>query len=241
MYLCALTAPFLGRAMTGLAGRWLGSRGSGCIAVLGLGMSAFLSALVWYEAALQGSTVLLDLGNWFGAGSLSVSWLLGFDALTASMMLTVTGVSFCVHLYSLGYMQEDPHLPRFLSYLSLFTGSMLILVSGTDLLTLLVGWEMIGVCSYLLIGFWFHRLSATKAAQKAVLVNRVSDTGLLIGIMAAWWYTGSTDLSLISATATSASYTNWLCFALLAGVLGKSAQVGLHVWLADAMEGWITI
>jgi NADH-quinone oxidoreductase subunit L len=237
MYLCAVASPFIGSALAGLAGRWLGARGSGVVTVLGLATSAILRAFIWHETALQGRNVCLDLGSWFGVNTVQVRWLLSFDALTACMMLTVTSVSFCVHLYRLAYMQADPHLPRFLSYLSLFTASMLFLVSGTDLLTLLVGWEMIGVCSYLLIGFWFHRLSATKAAQKAVLVNRVRDTGLLVGLLIAWWYTGRTDLILINSRATVASYTNWLCFALLAGALGKSAQVGLHVWLADAMEG----
>lgn len=237
MFLCAVMAPFLGSALAGLGGRWLGARGSGCVTLLGLGMSAILSFLIYHEVALQGSPVTVDLGPWFQASTVSVSWLLGFDTLTACLMVTVTFVSFCVHLYSLGYMQADPHLPRFMSYLSLFTGFMLILVSATDLVTLLVGWEGIGVCSYLLIGFWFHRLSATKAAQKAMLVNRVSDTGLLVGVMMAWWYLGSTDLAVWTATSTVAYYADWICLALLAGALGKSAQVGLHVWLADAMEG----
>lgn len=153
------------------------------------------------------------------------------------MMVTVTLVSFCVHIYSQGYMSRDPHQPRFLSYLSLFTGSMLQLVTANDLITLQVGWEMIGVCSYLLIGFWFHRLSRTKAAQKAMLVNRVSDTVLLVGQFLCWWYLGSTDTSLMTAQRTSADYADWICLALLGGALGKSAQVGQHVWLADRMEG----
>nr|YP_010633424.1 NADH dehydrogenase subunit 5 [Monoraphidium dybowskii]WBP66179.1 NADH dehydrogenase subunit 5 [Chlorolobion braunii] len=183
------------------------------------------------------SSMTVSLGSWFQGSTVHVTWLFSFDSLTACMMVTVTAVSFCVHLYSLGYMQNDPHLPRFMSYLSLFTGGMLVLVAANDLVTLLVGWELIGVCSYLLIGFWFHRLSATKAAMKAVLVNRVSDTALLVGLMGFWWYLGSTDLSLLVATSTSASYTDFLCAMILAGALGKSAQIGLHVWLADAMEG----
>lgn len=237
MYLSAVFAPFIGSFLAGFGGRWLGARGSGCMAILGLGTSAFFSILIWIESALQGCPVTVDLGTWFEANTVHVKWLFGFDALTSCLMLTVTLVSFCVHIYSLGYMGADPHLPRFMAYLSLFTGFMLVLVSATDLVTLLVGWEGIGICSYLLIGFWFHRLSATKAAQKAVLVNRVSDTGLLIGLMMSWWYLGSTDLAVLTATSTVASYADWLCFAFLAGALGKSAQVGLHVWLADAMEG----
>jgi NADH:ubiquinone oxidoreductase subunit 5 (subunit L)/multisubunit Na+/H+ antiporter MnhA subunit len=237
MYLCILFAPFLGSSLAGLGGRYLGARGSGCVTVLGLGTSFLGSLWIWHETALLGCPVTVDCGLWFSASSVSVQWLFLFDPLTACMMLTVTTISFCVHIYSLGYMQADPHLPRFLSYLSLFTGSMLILVAAADLVSLLVGWEMIGVCSYLLIGFWFHRLSATKAAQKAVLVNRVSDTLLIAGFLACWWYAGTTDLSLLAATSTVAVYTDWICLAFLAGALGKSAQIGLHVWLAVAMEG----
>jgi hypothetical protein len=237
MFLNALTGPFLGSLAAGLGGRWLGARGSGVLTVLGLGTSMVCSFAIFLEVLVGGCPVVVDMGSWFGGSTLHVSWLFSFDSLTACMMVTVTTVSFCVHLYSLGYMQADPHLPRFMSYLSLFTGGMLILVTASDFITLLVGWELIGVCSYLLIGFWFHRLSATKAAQKAVLVNRVSDTALMVGMMASWWYLGSTDLAVLVATSTSAAYTDFLCAMLLAGALGKSAQIGLHVWLADAMEG----
>nr|AVX48195.1 NADH dehydrogenase subunit 5 [Hariotina reticulata] len=237
MYLSAVLAPFLGSALSGLMGRWLGARGSGCVTILGLGTSTFLSYRILYEVRAMGSRVIIPLGNWFGAHTVNVDWLLCFDALSASMMVTVSTVSFCVHIYSMGYMQQDAHLPRFLCYLSLFTGSMLLLVTANDLLTLMVGWEMIGVCSYLLIGFWFHRLSRTKAAQKAILVNRISDTILLLGLFLCWWYLGSTDTSLLMATSTTAYYTDWIAFRLLGGALGKSAQIGLHVWLADRMEG----
>lgn len=237
MYLSAVFAPFLGRMFAGIGGRWIGARGRGVVAVFGLRFSAFCSRLIWHEVCLQGCGVDLSLGSWFAVETVYLNWHLQFDALTAGMMLTVTVVSFCVHVYSLGYMQGDPHLPRFLSYLSLFTGSMLLLVRATDLVTLLVGWEMIGVSSYLLIGFWFHRLSRTKSAQKAVLVNRVSDTLLMIGLMTSWWYIGSTDLYVLCSTRSVSTYNDVVCLLLLCGALGKSAQVGLHVWLADAMEG----
>ncbi|HEY9710725.1 MAG TPA: NADH-quinone oxidoreductase subunit L, partial [Oculatellaceae cyanobacterium] len=236
-YLCAIFAPILGSALAGLTGRWLGARGSGVVTVFGLGVSAVCSVCIWHEVALQGCSVNLSLGSWFGVNSVFVNWDLMFDPLTAGIMLTVTVVSFCVHIYSLGYMQADPHLPRFLSYLSLFTGSMLLLVAASDLVTLLVGWEIIGVSSFLLIGFWFHRLSATKAAVQAVLVNRVSDTLLIIGLITSWWYVGSTDLYVLSSTSVVSSYTDALCLLFLCGALGKSAQVGLHVWLPFAMEG----
>nr|YP_009054680.1 NADH dehydrogenase subunit 5 [Neochloris aquatica]AIK29168.1 NADH dehydrogenase subunit 5 [Neochloris aquatica] len=237
MYLCAILSPFLGRALAGLTGRFIGARGSGCVTVLGLFISRFFSFLIYNDVLQMGAPVILELGSWFSVQTVNVTWTLCFDLLSTVMMVTVSTVSFCVHLYSLGYMMADPHLPRFLSYLSLFTGSMLLLVTGTDLVTMLVGWEMIGVCSYLLIGFWFSRLSLTKARQKAVLVNRVSDTGLLVGLMVSWWYLGSTDYSVICYTRTLSYYVDLLCLFLLTGLLGKSAQVGLHVWLLDLMEG----
>ena len=239
MYLNAVLAPFLGSALAGQMGRWLGARGSGCVTILGQGTSTLLSYVIFYEIRSMGSAVVLSQGSWFGAHTVTVEWLLCFDPQSAAMMVTVCTVSFCVHIYSLGYMQNDPHLPRFQSYQSQFTGSMLLQVTANDLLTLMVGWEMIGVCSYLLIGFWFHRLSRTKRAQKAMQVNRVSDTVLLFGLFLCWWYQGSTDTSLLTATSTSAYYADWICFALLGGALGKSAQVGLHVWQADAMEGFL--
>lgn len=237
MFLNAITGPFLGSVVAGLGGRWMGSRGSGVMTILGLATSVLCSFGILLEVLAGGCPVIVDMGSWFQASTVQISWVFSFDSLTACMMMTVSTVSLCVHIYSLGYMQNDPHLPRFMSYLSLFTGGMLILVTASDFVTLLVGWELIGVCSYLLIGFWFHRLSATKAAQKAVLVNRVSDTALMVGMMASWWYLGSTDLSILVATSTSAAYTDFLCAMILAGALGKSAQIGLHVWLADAMEG----
>lgn len=237
MYLNAVLAPFLGSALAGLMGRWLGARGSGCVTILAQGTSTLLSYFIFYEIRSMGSAVVISLGSWFGAHTVTVEWLLCFDAQSAAMMVTVCTVSFCVHIYSLGYMQNDPHLPRFQSYQSQFTGSMQLLVTANDQVTLMVGWEMIGVCSYLLIGFWFHRLSRTKAAQKAMQVNRVSDTVLLFGLFLCWWYQGSTDTSLLTATRTSAYYADWICLAQQGGAQGKSAQVGQHVWQADAMEG----
>lgn len=237
MYLTALFAPFQGSALAGLMGRWLGARGSGIVTIRGLFTRITFSFFIFYEVLILGSPVIVSQSNWFGAHTVSVDWLQSFDAQTASMMVTVSTVSFCVHIYSMGYMQRDPHLPRFLSYQSLFTGSMLLQVRANDQVTLLVGWEMIGVCSYQQIGFWFHRQSRTKAAQKAMLVNRVSDTVLLVGLFFCWWYLGSTDTTQITAQRTSAEYSDMLCLFLAGGAQGKSAQVGLHVWLADAMEG----
>lgn len=237
MFQAALFAPFQGSALAGLMGRWLGARGSGVVTIRGLFTRMTFSFFIFYEVLILGSPVVISLSSWFGAHTVNVEWLQSFDALTASMMVTVSTVSFCVHVYSMGYMQADRHLPRFLSYQSLFTGSMLLLVRANDQVTLLVGWEMIGVCSYQQIGFWFHRQSRTKAAQKAMQVNRVSDTILLIGLFYCWWYIGTTDTTLIRALRRSADYSDLICLFLAGGALGKSAQVGLHVWLADRMEG----
>ena len=237
MYTIAVFSPFIGSFLAGLTGRWLGARGSAIISILGLITSFILSLFLCYEVGIAGSTVFVPLGQWFSASSLRVSWGLYFDTLSVCMMFTVTLVSACVHLYSVSYMQNDPHLPRFMSYLSLFTGFMLIRVTAPHMVQMLVGWEGIGVCSYLRIGFWFHRLSATKSAQKAMLVNRVSDTLLIFGIILQWWYLGGLDYSIMISHTSVAYYNDWICLTLLLGAMGKSAQLGLHVWLADAMEG----
>lgn len=234
MYLLAVMSPFLGSAIAGCGGRWLGARGAGVITVAGLLISFLLSTVMFYEVGIQGSSVFIPVTTWFQASSLSVSWTFRFDSLAVCLMLTVTFVSFCVHVYSLNYMQTSPNLPRFMSYLSLFTGFMLVLVTGNNLAQMLVGWEGIGVCSYLLIGFWVSRLSATKSAVKAMLVNRVSDTLLVISLMLIWWYCGSLDYDILWSTTNHSYYTDWICFTILCGAAGKSAQLGFHVWLADA-------
>jgi len=172
-----------------------------------------------------------------------------FDSLTVTMLIVVTGVSSLVHLYSTGYMSEDPHLPRFISYLSLFTFFMLILVTADNIIQMFVGWEGVGLCSYLLINFWFTRLQANKAAIKAIRVNRVGDFGLALGIMAVYTVFGSVDYATVFAIApgvfeysllflgTPIPALTTICLLLFVGAVGKSAQLGLHTWLPDAMEG----
>lgn len=147
MYLLAVFSPFLGSILAGLGGRYLGARGSGLVTVFGLFISFLLSLLLWYEVGVQGSSVYINLGSWFKVSSVLVQWTFYFDSLTVCMMLTVTLVSFCVHLYSMGYMQLDPHLPRFMSYLSLFTGFMLVLVSANNMIQMLIGWEGYNISS----------------------------------------------------------------------------------------------
>lgn len=198
----------------------------------------------------MGCPVSLDLwGSWFSVGSFHACWTLNFDMLTAQMLLTVTGVSFAVHLYAADYMRGDPHQNLFLCYLSMFTGFMLLLVAADNLVLMLVGWEGIGVCSYLLIGYYSHRLSAVKSAQKAILVNRISDGVLMWGVLWVWYHTGILEYDLMASVPLGAdggavaplissnAVSQFVGLSILIGAMGKSAQVLFHVWLADAMEG----
>jgi len=218
-------------------------------------LSFFCSIAIWYEVGLLcdvwiGAKIATIAGTivypplWFEAGSLNLTWSLYVDGKAAPMLVTVTGVSTLVHLFSTCYVFSDPAWPLFVSFLSLFTGFMLVLVTADNLVVMLVGWEGIGVCSYVLICFWFTRLSATKSALKAILVNRVGDGMLMWAVLAVWWYTGSAGIGVtwfhppqylrIDAMRVD---VDWVCLAFVLGAMGKSAQIGFHVWLADAMEG----
>nr|BBQ09638.1 NADH dehydrogenase subunit 5 [Volvocales sp. NrCl902] len=238
MFLYPLIFTFCSSLFSGsIIARYLGVRGSivFCITCL---VGAFVSScFIWYEIAIAGCEVSINLmGSWFEVGSFHAQWNFHYDLLTAHMLFTVTSVSLAVHLYSAVYMRADPHLQLFYSYLSLFTFFMLVLVCSDNLMLMLVGWEGIGVCSYLLIGYYGHRLSAVKSAQKAILVNRVSDGMLLWGVLWIWWHTGSLEYDLVLLNA-SIYATSFLSLAILIGCMGKSAQILFHVWLADAMEG----
>jgi proton-translocating NADH-quinone oxidoreductase chain L len=238
MYLVPLAACFISSLFNGsMIGRALGHRGGVVIAISCLAVAFVSSLLIWIEVCIMGCPVSIDLwGPWFNVGSFNANWTLNFDLLTAHMLLTVTGVSFAVHMYASDYMRSDPHQNLFLSYLSLFTAFMLVLVAADNLVLMLVGWEGIGVCSYLLIGYWSHRLSAVKSAQKAILVNRVSDGMLMWGIIWIWYNLGSLEYDLINVYASSQN-PSFIGLTILIGAMGKSAQILFHVWLADAMEG----
>ncbi|MDU6134005.1 MAG: proton-conducting transporter membrane subunit, partial [Bradyrhizobium sp.] len=189
-----------------------------------------------------------ELLPWINSGELQVSWALRVDTLTAVMLVVVTSVSSLVHLYSIGYMDEDPNRPRFFAYLSLFTFAMLMLVTANNLVQLFFGWEGVGLASYLLIGFWFQKPSANAAAIKAFVVNRVGDFGFALGIFAVFLLAKSTDFETIFAAAPSfagktINFLGWhadaltlTCLLLFMGAMGKSAQFLLHTWLPDAME-----
>ena len=237
MFIIPILSLLISSIFNAFIARYIGHRGSVIITVA-LMTTAFISSLlVWIEVCLFGCSVSIDLfGTWFSVGTMDINWALNIDLLASHMFLTVTGVSFAVHLYAIVYMRADPSLSIFLSYLSLFTGFMLVLVAADNLMLMLVGWEGIGVCSYLLISYYSHRLSAAKSATKAILVNRISDGMLLWGILSIWWSLGSLEYDLIGFSNTQ--YTSWfLGLALLIGAMGKSAQILFRVWLADAMEG----
>ncbi|WP_376956725.1 NADH-quinone oxidoreductase subunit L [Azospirillum sp. A26] len=212
-------------------------------------VSAILSWTLFYDVAVHGHPRTIELMTWIQSGTLDVKWALRVDQLTAVMLIVVNTVSACVHVYSIGYMAEDPQKPRFMGYLSLFTFAMLMLVTADNLVQLFFGWEGVGLASYLLINFWYEKPSANAAAMKAFLVNRVGDFGFALGIFAIFVLTGSVQFDAIFAKAPTLTgqtlhFLSWdfngltiACLLLFMGAMGKSAQLGLHTWLPDAMEG----
>jgi NADH-quinone oxidoreductase subunit L len=249
LFAVAVFAPLLGSIVAGLFGRAIGDRAAQAVTILCMilasicGVSAF-TALVYGGA--PGGTVLL--ADWLDAGTFHVSWALRHDALAAVMVAMVTCVATLIHIYSVGYMSHERTTWRFFSYLSLFTFAMLMLVTSDNLLQLFFGWEGVGLASYLLIGYWYDRPSACAAAIKAFIVNRVGDLGFAVGIALVFLTFGSIDFSTIFAAVPqhmNDMYTlfgTWRAYEVIGillfiGAMGKSAQIGLHVWLPDAMEG----
>lgn len=235
MYLLSVFAPLIGGLInTSPVARFIGHRGSTILAI-GCMVVAFVSScVVYYEVVFMGCSVSIDVfSTWFSVGTFNVNWSFNFDILTANMLFTVTGVSLAVHMYATDYMRNDPHLSLFLGYLSYFTGFMCVLVAADNLLVMLVGWEGIGVVSYLLIGYYSHRLSAVKSAQKAILVNRISDGLLMWGILWIWFNLGSLEYDLLNVYSASA----FVGLPIVIGAMGKSVQILFHVWLPDSMEG----
>jgi NADH-quinone oxidoreductase subunit L len=226
-----------------------GSRLAEVVTTTLLLISAALSWVMLVEVGFMHHDSHVALFPWINSGDLQVAWSLRVDTLTAVMLVVVTTVSSLVHLYSIGYMNEDPHRPRFFGYLSLFTFAMLMLVTADNLVQLFFGWEGVGLASYLLIGFWYQRPSANAAAIKAFVVNRVGDFGFALGIFAIFMLVGSTDFETIFAaapglTGKTINFFGWhadaltlTCCLLFMGAMGKSAQFLLHTWLPDAMEG----
>ena len=249
MFTAIVFLPLLGAAIAGLFGRVLGARPSELVTTGLLFVSAALSCYAFYDVALSGHSAIVPVANWIETGDLKIDWALRIDSLTAVMLVVVTGVSSLVHLYSIGYMHEDPHRPRFFSYLSLFTFAMLMLVTANNFLQMFFGWEGVGLASYLLIGFWYEKPSANAAAIKAFIVNRVGDFGFALGVFGVYYIFGTLDFDKVFAAAPmfvgksfvfaghNVDILTTLCILLFIGACGKSAQLGLHTWLPDAMEG----
>jgi NADH-quinone oxidoreductase subunit L len=250
MYAAIVFLPLLGSAIAGLLGRVIGARPSELVTTALLFVSAALSVMTFSAIALGGgATQIIQILPWIHSGDFAVDWTVRIDTITAVMLVVVTGVSSLVHLYSIGYMHEDAHRPRFFSYLSLFTFAMLMLVTANNFLQLFFGWEGVGLASYLLIGFWYEKPSANAAAIKAFVVNRVGDFGFALGIFGIWAVFHTLDFDAVFAAAPamvgksmifaghSVDILTTLCLLLFVGAMGKSAQLGLHTWLPDAMEG----
>src|SRR5471032_1384045 len=226
-----------------------GSRAAELITTGLLLVAAGLSWVALVDVGFLHHDARIALFPWITSGDLQVEWSLRVDTLTAVMLVVVTTVSSLVHVYSIGYMDEDPYRPRFFAYLSLFTFAMLMLVTADNLVQLFFGWEGVGLASYLLIGFWYQKPSANAAAIKALVVNRVGDFGFALGIFAIFMLIGSTDFETIFAgapglTGKTIDFFGWqadaltlTCLLLFMGAMGKSAQFLLHTWLPDAMEG----
>ncbi len=251
--LLVVLAPLLGAIISGFFGRQIGRVGAHSATILGVGLSCALSMYVLWQLVWQGAAPFNEnVYTFFQVGNYSAHVGFMVDKLTAMMMVVVTFVSLLVHVYTIGYMAEDPGYQRFFSYISLFTFSMLMLVMGNNFLQLFFGWEAVGLVSYLLIGFWFKRPTAIFANMKAFLVNRVGDFGFLLGIAAVLYWFGSLDYATVFAAADEKigggqvvqiipgfewSVATLICICLFIGAMGKSAQVPLHVWLPDSMEG----
>jgi NADH-quinone oxidoreductase subunit L len=244
-----LFAPLLGALAAGLNVRWISNRSAQFLTCSGLIISAIYAGLMFKEVALLGHVQKIVLLDWISSDDFKVNWSIRIDALTAVMLVVVTWVSAVVHVYSVGYMSHDEHQPRFMAYLSLFTFFMLVLVTSDNLVQLFVGWEGVGLCSYLLIGFWFKKPEANAAAMKAFIVNRVGDIGFALGVAAIFILFDSVQFDKIFPAAGKHAHDAmvfWghsfnaltlICILLFIGAMGKSAQIGLHTWLPDAMEG----
>ena len=240
MYLTILILPLLGSFVSGFLGRKIGITGSHIITCTCLILSSILATIAFYEVGLSSSPVTVYLFNWIDSEYMTISWEFLFDQLTVSMFIPVLYISSLIHIFSTDYMAEDPHNQRFFSYLSLFTFFMLVLVSGANFFVMFVGWEGIGIVSYLLINFWFTRIQANKAAILALTMNRVGDMGLSIGYFALFALFGSLDYATIFSIVPFMNGTaiTIIGLLLLTGAMAKSAQIPLHSWLPGSMEGF---
>lgn len=267
--LLTLLCPFIGFFLSFFLGKIVGKLGASIITTTFIYITMIISIYIFYNIMIVKEVYYIDICDWVSSYFINIKWSLQIDALTATMLLVVNIVSFCTHLYSVEYMEGDPYKVRFMSYLSLFTFFMIILVTASNLFQLFVGWEGVGICSYLLINFWFHRLQANKAALMAVMTNKVGDLALLAGFCMLLYTFKSLDYGILFSLATDnlfelnelnittlnnitdttiqvilqetiepyKKYIYLVCLMFIIGAVGKSAQLGLHIWLPEAMEG----
>ena len=244
-----LFLPLLASIISGFFGKFVGDRNSEIITSIFVSISALLSLILFYQVIVNGYVNNVVIATWINSGTLDVNWSIKVDALSSVMLVVVTLVSSLVHIYSIGYMSHDPHKPRFMAYLSLFTFAMLTLVTSDNFLQLFFGWEGVGLCSYFLIGFWYKKDSANAAAIKAFVVNRVGDFGFALGIFLIFYLFGTVNYSEVFQQipqivdkellflGIQIKAIDLICILLFIGAMGKSAQILLHTWLPDAMEG----
>ena len=249
MEILIITLPLLASIIAGFFGKFIGDRNSEIITSLLVTISAILSSLILYKVIFNQYQDNIIIATWISSGTLDVNWSIKIDSLSAIMLVVVTSVSSLVHIYSIGYMSHDPHKPRFMAYLSLFTFAMLMLVTSDNFIQLFFGWEGVGLCSYFLIGFWFKKETANAAAIKAFVVNRVGDFGFALGIFLIFYLFGTVNYSEVFELVPTIIDKNLfflgievnaidlICLLLFIGAMGKSAQIFLHTWLPDAMEG----
>lgn len=261
-----LICPLVGFLISFFLGKIIGKTGASIITTTFIYITMMLSIYIFYNVTVLKEIYYVDICDWISSYFVNIKWALQFDALTATMLLVVNIVSFCTHLYSVEYMEGDPYKVRFMSYLSLFTFFMIILITASNLFQLFVGWEGVGICSYLLINFWFHRIQANKAALMAVMTNKIGDVALLAGFCILLYHFKTLDYGLLFSLATdnlfelneisitkintneqiinivsetiepTKKYVYITCILFIIGAVGKSAQLGLHIWLPEAME-----
>ena len=257
MELSIIALPLVASIISGFFGKYIGDRNSEIITSLLVSVAAIYSFIIFYNVIVNRYEANIIIATWINSGTLDVNWSMKIDPLSAVMLVVVTSVSALVHIYSIGYMSHDPHKPRFMAYLSLFTFAMLMLVTSDNFIQLFFGWEGVGLCSYFLIGFWFRKETANAAAIKAFLVNRVGDFGLALGIFLIFYLFGTVNYDEVFKQVPSMSAAgvtpflnkeliflglnfkavDLICLLLFIGAMGKSAQIFLHTWLPDAMEG----
>ncbi|MDC0899298.1 NADH-quinone oxidoreductase subunit L [Candidatus Pelagibacter sp.] len=249
MELSIITLPLIASIISGFFGKYIGDRNSEIVTSLLVSISAILSIIVFYNVVFNQYEDNIIIATWINSGTLDVNWSMKIDSLSSVMLVVVTSVSALVHIYSIGYMSHDPHKPRFMAYLSLFTFAMLMLVTSDNFIQLFFGWEGVGLCSYFLIGFWFKKETANSAAIKAFVVNRVGDFGFALGIFLIFYLFGTVNYNEVFQQIPSVvdkrlnflgfevKSIDLICLLLFIGAMGKSAQILLHTWLPDAMEG----